>query len=207
MKSYLKRMVVLLALVAVAGCGCDRNYCGVGNSGFTPDRKQKKWEKNVFNITTERALAGGQKPVRDLNLTNDSEEIRIWVGFNAYPLKGIILRKEGSSSTAYYISPVQNYSDPEANIIELESPKSGWNRLWENLETLDLINLPDAEEIGMEDNYIDDVNIVVEVKNCAGYRTFRLFGFDIPGESSREPVQRMLKISNLLSEEFDVRLL
>jgi hypothetical protein len=166
------------------------------------------WEKIAFRYINARLAAGDIPALRNLELSEGSEEIRLWVGFDNSPIRGLILRKDNGESTALYIQPLTAPKAGSESTVQLQMPKNGWDNLWTKLDQLHFRELPDATEIGLEHNkYLDMRTVVVEVNSQGRYRTYHLFALEVPAEQKYPAVRNIREICALLSDEFGVDLL
>jgi hypothetical protein len=203
-------LIILLSLSSLS-CSTAKNGAHVDLRGSASDTSttkstttgQKKWEPIFFRIINERLQGTDIKNLRDQEISSDSKEIRIWSGFDLYPLKGIILKQSGVDWSARYLPPLDDLPNTQKSSYFLPPPKSGWKKLWEKLESLDIISLPDATDIGANNPSPDVGAVVVEIKTSDGYRTYKYDGL----EASEHPeAKKMVKICKILSDEFKIQL-
>ncbi len=167
------------------------------------DPKDKRWERIFFKEIGSRIEGTDTLNLRDKEISPNSKEVRIWVGFDLYPLKGIILKQNDGNWTAEYFPPIKN-SDTSAKKTQLlGEPKSGWKKLWEKLESLEIFTLPDSVDIGATNAYPDGKGAVVEIKTFDFYRTYMYGGL---ATAKREESKKVLEICNTLSREFGIEL-
>jgi hypothetical protein len=207
--SCLKFVVLLSALVMFVSCTQD-NASGseiVSIPTPTPEArvgpKEKRWEQILFREIDGRIEGSGIAPLREKELLPGEKEVRIWVGFDLYPLNGIILRENEGKWSGSYVVPVK-LSSSSKPIAALREPTSGWNALWQRLEELDFYTLPDSEDIGATNGYPDAKGAVIEIKTKESYRTYMYGGLRTP---EADESKKVVEICRTLSREFGIDLL
>lgn len=152
------------------------------------------------------SLANKDLPKMDL-------EIRIW-RFAAFGEKHLafVLKKSDGNWSAKLVQrtiakkdlnkgskPPMKYSRRKLN-----NPKSGWENLWQKLTNNEILTLPTGSEIssGLSKYCLDCWEYVVETKVENNYRVYNYFA----PEDSKEirEAQQMVKIINIISEEFNL---
>lgn len=164
---------------------------------------RKSWEPIFFEEISERIEGTDIKNLRDEALPSASREVRVWVGFNLSPLRGILLKQTSGVWSARYVPPAGGSAKTPRAARPLSSPRSGWNALWEKLESLGIYTLPDAVDIGVNNPYPEATCVVIEVKTSDSYRTYKYSGL-YPAEAPE--VKNVVEIINTLSDEFGVQL-
>lgn len=160
-----------------------------------PDSRRSEIFFRVIDKTTE---IGGLEQLRKVRLTGDDIEVRIWRGFGLGNLEGVILKSTNDQWRAFHVK-ANDYIEPQqADVKELNPPKSGWEFFWKNLTKQGLLTLRDPSEVNCEDAGIDGTGYVVEINQNKFYRTYRMRE---GGECSG--VRQMEKIDDLIGEEFD----
>lgn len=206
-----KLPVVALIIVVLANSQCGYRQC----PDVPPTRVKrassirhdpKPWERIFFEEINERLAGSDLIDLKDVGLSGDSMEIRIWVGFDTSPLRGMILRRENSDWYASYLRWSEASSDLGRAEIPLPPPKKGWEDLWRQLNAFSFLELPDHTEIGMEPKGFDTTCVVVEIATQDSYRTYLLFGLKSPDGSKPHPTQSMYMISKLLAHEFGMQM-
>ncbi|MBC7899342.1 MAG: hypothetical protein H7070_04760 [Saprospiraceae bacterium] len=208
--SCLKFVVLLNVLLMFVSCTQD-NASGSGSEIVsiptpTPEARvlpaDKKWVRIFFREIDGRIEGSDIGPLREKKLLPGEKEVRIWVGFDLYPLNGIILRQNEGKWTGSYVLPVK-LSSSSKPITALREPKSGWNALWQRLEELDFYTLPDSEDIGATNAGTDAKGAVIEIKTKESYRTYMYGGLRTP---EADETKKVVEICRTLSREFGVDL-
>lgn len=209
--SCLKFVFLLHTLLMFVSCAQDNVPRGSGEIVSTPTPNpeprvlpaEKKWVRIFFREIDGRIEGSDIGPLRAKELLPGEKEVRIWVGFDLYPVNGIILRENEGKWTASYVLPVKLTSSSKP-IVALGEPKSGWNALWQRLEELDFYTLPDSEDIGATNGYPDAKGAVIEIKTRESYRTYMYGGLGTP---EADESKKVVEICRTLSREFGVDLL
>lgn len=141
-----------------------------------------------------RLRAALPKPKRDL-------ELRIWNGFGLRALEGFVLRRSSGNWSAIHLRGIHPKLPKEEYEKQLAAPKSGWEECWSRLVELGILTLPDASEIHCSTMMEDGMSYVVEINYENTYRTYM---YDNPSYAKCEQAQKMIKIGNLIAEEFDL---
>jgi len=135
-----------------------------------------RWEPIFFKTINKTTGLVGVPELRKTVVGKNDVEIRFWHGFSTSPLEAVILRRSAGHWTAYHIK-ADGYIEPQAATIEeLSPPKSGMDGLWTKLNTLGLLRMPDASEIGCEVGGVDAMAYVVEINQDHKYRTYMYSG-------------------------------
>jgi hypothetical protein len=212
MKSILLRYFIAILIISftISCSNKDETFesakaSSLEKSKSTQNQIPKTWEKIFFREITERINGSEIKNLRDIEISPNSIEVRIWVGFDLSPLRGLILRQNNGEWTALYVPPIDSSDLPRLRPYLLQPPKSGWESLWERLKSLEILTLPDATEIGLDDkSTFDSRGVVIEIKTKDSYRTYLYFGLN--WEKRTEEQRKVFEICNTLSEEFGLHL-
>lgn len=209
-QKFLFRAVSLYLFLLLASCNERGKIANNLHVNLSPspqlqtDQKEKRWERIFFIEIGNRIEGTDILNLRDKEISPNSKEVRIWVGFDLYPLKGIILKQNDGSWVAEYLPPIKDTATNTRKTQLLREPKSGWKKLWEKLESLDIYTLPDSVDIGATNAYPDAKGAVVEIKTFDTYRTYMYGGLSTPKSQESKNVSEICKI---LSREFGVELL
>lgn len=168
--------------------------------------QRKLWEKPAFEEINKRIYGTEIGSLKSKKQDSDSIEIRVWVGFDTSPLRSIILERDREQWNAYYLPPKDIAVDKDETVVRLSPPSSGWQKLWEELESLEINTLPDWTELNIDPKYLDITSVVIETKINNSHRSFMSFGFDKEEEQKYKQVQNVHKILKVLSKEFRVQL-
>ena len=179
------------------------------------------WVDIYFTAINEITEGAHWKPLREVGLPHGSLEIRIWIGFGEFGSSGLrLLRNGGGEWTGCYVSggyfKVQEMSQrqswPDEHIKAIcESylkeakpfyeltPKTSWTRLWEKVEALGILTLPDASTLPNERSVLDGIGYIVEINDGERYRAYL---YSNPQEQEWAEAERIIKIIKTLREEF-----
>ncbi len=157
-----------------------------------------RWEQIFFKLINRTTELGGLEGLRKTSLRGDDIEVRVWRGFGLGDLEGVILKRTNSQWRAFHLK-ADDYAEPEqAEVKELNPPKSGWDSFWKNLTEQGLLTLRDPSEKNCEDSGTDGTSYVVEINQNKIYRTYRM------REGGKcDGVRQMEEIDDLIGEEFD----
>ena len=162
------------------------------------DLPDSRWEQIFFKIINKTTELGGLEELRKTKLKGDDIEVRVWRGFGLGDLEAVILKRTNNQWKAFHIK-ADDYAEPQqAEVNELDSPKSGWESFWKNLTGQGLLTLRDPSEINCEDSGIDGTSYVVEINQNKIYRTYQM-----REDGKCNGVRQMEEIDDLIGEEFN----
>jgi len=78
-------------------------------------------------------------------------------------------------------------------------PRTDWASLWEKLETLGILTLPDASTLPNVKRFLDGITYIVEINDGGSYRTYMYN--DLEHQDFSEAKQ-MIEIIKTLQDEF-----
>jgi hypothetical protein len=173
-----------------------------------PERKELQldipkdgWEPIFFKSINARANISNLKTLRAGTLPENDLEVRIWHGFGLTALEGFVLKRAAGQWSAMHLEGIHP-GLPQSEYQKILAPlKSGWELSWQRLEEAGISMLPDASAIGCSAMMNDGMSYVVEVKRRGIYRTYL---YDNPNYAKCDEAKRMIKIGNIVSEEFGV---
>jgi len=181
--------------------------CAAGVTGWFYSRESKKlelqipnsaWEPIFFRSINETTELSGLDKLREVKLNEGDIEVRVWRGFGLADLEGVVLQRTNNHWKAFHLK-ADHYIEPQqAELKELNPPKSGWEDFWKDLTEQGLLTLRDPSETGCEDRGLDGTGYVVEINQNRIYRTYQMRE---DGECSG--VQQMEEIDDLIGVEFD----
>jgi hypothetical protein len=205
-------IVLLHVLVLLVSCtqdnpsGGNHNVVVIPSPEAQPTLQGRRWIRIFFRGIggiDSRIEGSGLDNLREKELLPGDKEVRVWVGFDLYPLNGIILKQNEGKWTAVYLPPIKDSSSSRP-VTPLKEPKSGWKDLLQKLEELGLYTLPDSEDIGATNSYPDAKGAVIEIKTSESYRTYMYGGLKTP---EAEESKKVVEICRTLSLEFGIDLL
>lgn len=156
------------------------------------------WEPIFFKEINRVTDLAKLKPLRKISVRKGDTEVRIWRGFGLSPLEGVILKRYGGIWSALHISADKYLEAENAEVTQLEPPRTGWDSFWVSIVDKGLLTLPDPSEIGCEESGIDGSGYVVEINQDGLYRTYMYSCF----EHCKEATQ-MNEIGDIIGWEFD----
>lgn len=135
------------------------------------DIPEATWEPIFFRSINALVDETEWPPLRGVEISEDTLEVRIWIGFGLSPLKGFRLQQTGEEWSAQYLRPVRKGEMFAPAILEV-TPQRDWDEFWKNLTELGLLTLPDASTLPHRSTVRDGVAYVVEIHNGQTYRTY-----------------------------------
>ena len=165
------------------------------------DVPKETWEPIFFKSIDERATIANLKTLRAASLPDNDLEVRVWHGFGLTALEGFVLKRAAGEWSAIHLDGIHSNLPRSEYEKRLQTPKSGWEECWRRLEEAGILTLPDASAIGCSAMINDGMSYVVEFNSNGTYRTYL---YDNPGYAKCDEAKQMIKIANIVSEEFDV---
>lgn len=186
-------MRILLLFLAFFLASCFQNQ---KPTLIIPDqRKDEIFTKFVNPITDKYELS----KLRETSLSKDDLEARVW--FSSFDIDGFILKRINNDWSATAIKEIDcgrfSYYPKdkvyELGKINLSSPKSGWEKTWQELVDIGILDLPYSYYIPE----IDEGGYKMET-NVNGIYRIRFYGAK---EKSLE-ADKMRKIGKIIADEF-----
>jgi hypothetical protein len=159
------------------------------------------WEPIFFVAINERAKIANLKTLRADALPENEIEVRVWHGFGLTALEGFGLKRAAGKWSAIHLDGIHPRLPRSEYQRALQAPKSGWELCWQRLEEAGILTLPDAAAIGCSAMINDGMSYVVEFNSKGTYRTYL---YDNPSYAKCNEAKQMIKIGNIISEEFGV---
>jgi hypothetical protein len=157
-----------------------------------------RWESIFFKLINKTTELGGLDELRKTSLEKDNIEVRVWRGFGLGDLEGVVLKRIDGQWSALHVK-ANHYTEPQrVKVKKLDSPKSGWDSFWNNIEKKGILTLRDPSEKNCEDDGIDGTSYVIEINQKKTYRTYRM-----REEGKCDGVRQMEQIDDIIGEEFD----
>lgn len=126
-------------------------------------------------------------------------EIRLWVGFGKYGNDGLILKRNSVGNwTATYLSEMLCHLEKRGK-YNLETPKSGWENVWQKLAESEILTLPDSSKLKYENGVLDGKSYVVETNSEYFYR---IYHYPNPQHEKLKEAEQMKKIGQIIADEF-----
>jgi hypothetical protein len=158
------------------------------------------WEPNFFKSINERASTAGLPNLRAAPLPEDDLEVRVWAGFGVSALRGLALKKASGRWSATRLEGIRGDMPKDEYQKTISSPTSGWNVAWRRLVEAGVLTLPDASAVNCDTGINDGISYVVEVSKDGKYRTYM---YDNPSHAKCDEARQMLKIVEILDDEFN----
>lgn len=198
----------VFSLLIVFATSCSSVHQQPGTKGTpAPVRKELRleipkdtWEPIFFKSIDERARIANLKTLRAFLPDNDLE-VRVWHGFGLTALEGFVLKSAAGEWSAIHLDGIHPNLPRRDYEKRLQTPKSGWELCWRRLEEAGILTLPDASAIGCSAMINDGMSYVVEFNSKGTYRTYL---YDNPSYAKCNEAKQMIKIGNIISEEFDI---
>jgi hypothetical protein len=159
------------------------------------------WEPIFFESINGRAGVAGLASLRTVGLPKDDLEVRVWVGFGVSALEGFVLKRAKGRWSATHLEGVHRRLPKSEYQKVLQTPKSGWDAAWQRLVDAGILTLPDASAVGCSAGINDGMSYVVEVNKDKAYRTYM---YDNPDHATCVEAEQMLKVVEIIAEEFGV---
>jgi hypothetical protein len=159
------------------------------------------WEPIFFEAINERAKVANLKTLRADALPESDIEVRVWHGFGLTALEGFGLKRAAGKWSAIHVEGIHPRLPLSEYQRTLQAPKSGWELCWRRLEEAGILMLPDAAAIGCSAMMFDGMSYVVEFNGKGTYRTYL---YDNPSYAKCNEAKQMIKIGNIIFEEFGV---
>lgn len=158
------------------------------------------WERIFFQSIDERAGIAKLPSLRTA-LPHGDLELRIWNGFGVTALEGFVLRRSSGKWSAIHLKGIRPPEPKDEYEKQLGAPRSGWEECWRKLVEMEILSLPDAQEIQCSTQVNDGMSYVVEINYENTYRTYR---YDNPSVAKCEQAKQMMAIGNFIADEFDL---
>ena len=201
----MRLLIVIVVLVASSLCSPHQQ---VKNPTAAPPPKKLQlnipkdpWEPIFFRAIDERAKLANLESLRSKAFPNNDLEIRVWHGFGLTLLEGFLLRRTAGEWLAVHLDGVTRKASPAEFQKRLGPPKSGWDAFLRRLEEAGFFTLPDASAVNCNTFQHDGMSYVVEFNRDGVYRTYM---YDNPDYAQCNEAKRMIRIGNIISEEFGV---
>lgn len=161
------------------------------------DIPKQGWEPSFFETINALTEKTGWTPLRRSDLAPDTLELRVWVGFGRVPLQGFRLCRKSGVWTGNYVRDgfAKEWSFENRSV----KPADGWQALWQKIEKLGILTLPDSSTFPSDGRYVSDgVCYVVESSDGRSYRTYM---YNNPQEHNWPEGAKMISIAEALYEE------
>lgn len=160
---------------------------------------EARWEKIYFEGINRAAYLAGISELRETEMRAEDIEVRIWHDVGLEPLEGVFLKRVGGEWSALHIKMNEHYKPEEAELTELNPPKSGWESFWKQLDERGILTLPDPTDESCMYGMIDGNSYIVEINHNKIYRTYKY------PETNKRCVDaaQMQEIGEIIGLEFD----
>jgi hypothetical protein len=155
-------------------------------------------------IIREASKRAGLSDLKSEMLPKNATEIRFWIGFSHNELRGLIIKNDGVTWSATFISNFPEGASSSDISRPLDPPANGWQYLIDKLQQLGLYDLiGESGNIPKRKFVLDVTSTVVEIKTSNSYKALRYYGvFSFQDEE----IIKMEKILQTLSSEFSIKL-
>lgn len=144
------------------------------------------------------ARQNGFSILKEVILPDNDLEVRLWVGFGKYGNDGLILKRDSGNWSAINLREMSCHFEKRGK-YKLESPKSGWETLWQKLIDTGILTLPDSSELEYKNLVEDGKGYVVETNHDYVYRTYQ---YSNPDKEKLKEAKQMIKIGEIIADEF-----
>lgn len=210
--------IVFISLTIILWTSCQQQKVGIlSNSNVNSNSvKDEKYYDELRKAEVKKQFKEwNEKQSKDFSLSileneevkNDFVEIRFW-SFSSFSTKDsvLVLNRSNNIWTANFIQRNIKIKDlgkenPPAKFIrkKLNTPKSGWESLWQTLVNNQVLTLPDGDEVGNE-VCPDCGTFMIETKFEGNYR---FYDYHEPGYFKEiKEAQQLVKIYDIISDEF-----
>ena len=201
LQNYKSRIAVLFLLVIFSSCVFDNKPELI----IDDDVHQMLLTQHFDPITDKYELSR----LRDFSLYRNDLEVRVWVSIGFSGMDGFIFRRFNRQWSAIAIKEIDcnkfNYwkKDRKYSVgkINLYEPKSGWQDVWQKLLEAGILDLPDYSEVQERLGYLDGWGFFVEINRDGKYR---FYAYPNPNSPRSADEEKMIKIGEIISEEFDL---
>lgn len=139
--------------------------------------------------------------LREKYYSGNDFEVRVWLSTSQ--TDGFIIKRIGEDWAAIALKEIdckkfsyypkdKNYNLGKTN---LSSPKSGWENTWKKLLEAGIFNLPNSNDV----SYLDGIGYIVETNQSGKYR---IYFYNSPNLQKTEEAKRMVKIGEVIADEF-----
>lgn len=162
---------------------------------------QKAENISLTKFVDWTAKAGNLQKLREIALSEDSFEIRIWIA-KSIGAVGLVIKKDDEKWTAIYVDKTLDKKTPNEESKYLK-PKSGWKELWKKLTEVEILILPDSSELKnyKGDKITDGFGYIVEINKD---NVYRIYEYSNPNWAENPEAKQMVKISKIIAEEFSL---
>jgi len=202
---------------------------GNPNEGLTPSTKvdmpEARWVSFYFKLIDELTKRADWTPLREMVVPLGSLEVRVWIGFGEGSLEGLRFRRNGEEWTGFYTSENHfrwksvyenqhllneeqkkywesylSYHKESKPFYDLTPKTIDWTNLWERVEDLGILTLPDDSDLPSEGFYIlGGISYVVEINDGESYRTYK---YGNPQSRKWPEAEKMIEIIKTFHDEF-----
>lgn len=163
----LLRLLILSVLLTATACASSKVQVVADPPSRTPAGSDEI--DRVTEIIHEPKL-------REISLPDGDIEVRLWSGVGGITnLRGHILRRRGGVWSG--VSVVEDGFDKKEDRfkyrgVPMRVPSEGWDSIWAQLLSHNILTLPDAETIGCNEFVQDGWDDIFEIRIGDQYRTY-----------------------------------
>jgi len=152
------------------------------------------WVGIFFESINELSKQAKWTPLREVDVPSGSLEVRVWIGFGLSPLQGLRLCRNGDKWTGFHTVEVHGFSFQDKEV----KPRTDWASLWQKVEKLGILTLPDSSTLPNEAMVCDGESYVVEINDGEHYRTYK---YGNPQYQKWPEAKKIIEIIKVLQEE------
>ena len=161
-----------------------------------------------YNLTIQKVK---QLNIDSLQSGYDSLQIRIWYDYSLSAIRKLLIIKRTNfiwNATLYTMEVDWDAINSRETIVskneEILNPKNGWNSFMKHLLVLQIMTLPDMNNIpGLKDDWTDGVIYNVEISTKKQYR---FYSYHLPNKFQDKywQAKNMVDILELVESEFKI---
>ena len=189
--------LLLLILLLLSACSQSPTIRTVPlNNAPTPVPERTPDEFISRDIDRVAKLAGFAT-LKTMHQDHGDVEVRVWYGFGLFALEGFVIKRNNNQWSAYHLK-ADHYSlvyTKRVALLQLPSPKSGWEQCWLQLANGGVLSLPS----GTEGPDPDVEAFYVETLDSGAYRNYQ---YITPEYSDTPNAKLMLAIGDIIADEF-----
>lgn len=173
-----------------------------GNQKLLISVPEAEWEPFFFKSLEKHTRKIGLPSLRTVVLPNkDDLEVRLWIDRLPDVISGITLQRISNKWSAERIYGTSERQGFPITQEKLPVPKSGWHGIWEKLEAIGILTLPDASKSKCDVVMLDGSSIIIETNYNWSYRTYH---YSNPQRAECDEAKRVISIIQILFDEFSL---
>lgn len=199
-----KTMRFLLLIIFSISISCSSFEMNKASNKANHLEVRHKELEEIYQTLDKRARLFSLDVLREDKLSKEDDvEVRIWTSQSIIKgLSGAVLKKVKDEWTAFYL-PNDSKLKGKINPVKLAAPKSGWEKLWKELEDENILTLPDETDVHEPMKYEEGQSVIIETKSHGLYRIYK---YTEPLVSDLEQAKNVSNIIRITEHEFNIPL-